>query len=87
MSTHTKPRLADKGQAFGLRMIARAGGLEAMKNPVLRSRVERILYKGAQQGFKAQTAAGKAFVRKSGTGAGSRPERTTPRREFDLQRL
>ncbi|UIJ34380.1 acyl-CoA dehydrogenase family protein [Allobranchiibius sp. GilTou73] len=84
MSTHSKPSLADKGQAFGLRLIARAGGLEAMKNPVLRSKVERILYKSAQQGFKAQTAAGKAFARKSGSGSAIRPERSTARREFDL---
>ena len=84
MSTHAKPSLADKGQAFGLRLIARAGGLEAMKNPVLRSKVERILYKGAQHGFKAQTAVGKAFAHKPGAGAATRPERRTPRREFDL---
>lgn len=85
MSTPAKSSLADKGQAFGLRLIARAGGLEAMKNPTLRAKVERILYKGAQQGFKAQTAAGKAFLRRPGNEAANRPERTASRREFDLR--
>lgn len=85
MSTHTKPSFADKGQAFGLRLIARAGGLEAMKNPVLRSRFERILYKGAQHGFRTQTAARRAFVRKPGHGPADRPASTTPRREFDMR--
>lgn len=85
MSTHTKPSLAGRGQAFGLRLIARAGGLEAMKNPVLRAKVERILYKSAQQGFKAQTTAGRSFARRAGSGAANRPERATREREFDLR--
>ncbi len=76
--------MADRGQAFGLRLIGRAGGLPAMKNPVLRKHVEKVLYKGAQHGYKAQTTAGKAFARKSGSGAASRPEHRAPRREFDL---
>lgn len=84
MSTHDKPTLADKSQAFGMRVIARAGGLGAMKNPAVRARVERILYRGAQQGFKAQSVAGKAFVRRPARGAADRPERNSLERGFDL---
>ncbi|MDE9367593.1 acyl-CoA dehydrogenase family protein [Luteipulveratus sp. YIM 133132] len=80
----SKPSLADRGQALGLRLITRAGGLESMKNPGVRRAVERVLYNGARQGFKAQTAAGRAFAKQTGTGAPARNAPTKPRRELDL---
>ncbi|KNX37478.1 acyl-CoA dehydrogenase family protein [Luteipulveratus halotolerans] len=80
----SKPTLADRGQALGLRLITRAGGLESMKNPGVRRAVERVLYNGAKQGFKAQTVAGRAFAKQSGKGDPTRPAPTKPRREFDL---
>ena len=72
---------ADKAQAYGMRLLTKAGGLDAVKNDGLRKRLEKILYTGAKQGFKAQTVAGKAFAKKSGSGA---PVRATPssRRPF-----
>ena len=84
MSLQSKASLADRGQAFGMRLITRAGGLDALKNPVLRGKVEKVLYRGAKSGFKAQTVAGRAFARKPGSGDPTRPAPTKPRREFDL---
>lgn len=81
---HTKPTLVDKSQSLGMRLITRVGGLEAMKNPSLRSKVEKALYRGSRQGFKAQTAAGRAFQRKSGSGTATRNAPVKPKREFDL---
>ncbi|NHN54219.1 acyl-CoA dehydrogenase [Calidifontibacter sp. DB0510] len=80
----SKPSLVDRGQAYAMRLITAAGGLEAMKNPTLRARVEKVLYRGAKSGFKAQTAAGRAFAKKSGSGDPTRPAPTKPRREFNL---
>ncbi|TWE12338.1 acyl-CoA dehydrogenase family protein [Rudaeicoccus suwonensis] len=81
---HTKPTLVDKSQSLGMRLITRVGGLEAMKNPSLRSKVEKALYRGSRQGFKAQTAAGRAFQRTSGAGTATRNTPVKPKREFDL---
>lgn len=84
MSLQSKASLADRGQAFGMRLITRAGGLEALKNPVLRGKVEKVLYRSAKSGFKAQSVAGRAFTRKPGSGDPTRAASTKPRREFDL---
>ncbi|TWP33626.1 acyl-CoA dehydrogenase family protein [Leekyejoonella antrihumi] len=81
---HGRPTLADRGQALGMRLITRAGGLEAMKNPQLRARVEKALYLGARQGFKVQTVAGKKFEKRAGAGTATRSAASRPRREFDL---
>lgn len=81
---HSKPSLADRGQNFGMRLITRAGGLEAMKNPALRAKVEKVLYRGARQGFRAQVAAGRAFTARTGSGAPTRSKPATPRVQFDL---
>lgn len=79
-----KPSLADRGQSFGMRLITRAGGLEAMKNPALRAKVEKVLYRGARQGFRAQVVAGRAFSAKSGSGSPARSKPAKPRVQFDL---
>lgn len=79
-----KPSLLDRGQALGLRFITKAGGLEAMKNPKLRGRVEKALYRGAKEGFRVQTAAGRQFAKKSSSDSPTRTSPTKPRREFDL---
>ena len=83
-STNSKASIADKGQAVALRLLAKAGGHDLLKNPAVRSKVERALYNGSKQGFKVQTAAGRAFAKKSGSGEPARPAPTKPRREFDL---
>ncbi|AKU16526.1 acyl-CoA dehydrogenase family protein [Luteipulveratus mongoliensis] len=80
----SKPTLADRGQALGLRLITRAGGLESMKNPGVRRAVEKVLYGGAKHGFKAQTVAGRAFAKQQSKGAATRVSTTKPKREFDL---
>lgn len=81
---HPKPSLADRGQSLGMRLITRAGGLEAMKNPALRAKVEKVLYRGARQGFRAQVAAGRMFSPKPGPGTPTRSKPARPRHEFDL---
>ncbi|WP_018155045.1 acyl-CoA dehydrogenase family protein [Demetria terragena] len=79
-----KPNVADRGQALGLRLVTRAGGLGALQNPAVRRRIERVLYRGARNGFRVQTAATTAFARRSGSGAPIRTGPSRPRRAFDL---
>lgn len=76
--------LADKGQRLGLRLIAKAGGLPGLKDKEVRAKVERYLYKGAVTGFKAQTAAGRAFASRQGSGDPARVAPVRPRGLFDL---
>lgn len=76
--------LADKGQRLGLRLIAKAGGLPGLKDKEVRARVEKWLYKGAVSGFKAQTAAGRAFAKQKGAGSPTRAVPARPKQMFDL---
>lgn len=84
MASSETMTLADKGQRIGLRLIAKAGGLPGLKDKEVRARVERYLYKGAVTGFKAQTAAGRAFAKKKGSGDPARPAPAKPKQQFDL---
>ncbi len=84
MASSETMSLADKGQRIGLRLIAKAGGLPGLKDKEVRARVERYLYKGAVTGFKAQTAAGRAFAKKKATGGPARPATAKPKQLFDL---
>ena len=84
MASSETMTLADKGQRIGLRLIAKAGGLPGLKDKEVRARVERYLYKGAVTGFKAQTAAGRAFAKKKGSGDPARPATAKPKQQFDL---
>lgn len=83
--TENRGTLSDRGQAIGLRLIARAGGLGVIKNPAVRSTVEKVLYAGARQGFTAQARIQRAFVARGGSGEPRRNPIRTPRREFDLR--
>lgn len=76
--------LADKGQRIGLRLMARAGGLPALQDPKVRSTLGRYLYRSAKTGFAAQQVAGKAFVKKKGSGDPARPRPVRPGTVFDL---
>lgn len=84
MASSETMSLADKGQRIGLRLIAKAGGLPGLKDKEVRARVEKYLYKGAVSGFKAQTAAGRAFAKKKGSGSPARPAPAKPKQQFDL---
>ena len=84
MATTESISLADKGQRLGLRLIAKAGGLPGLKDPKVRARVERYLYKSAVGSFKAQTAAGRAFAKKKRSGDPTRAATTKPKQLFDL---
>lgn len=79
-----KPTLVDRGQSFGMRLITRAGGLDVMRNPAVRARLEKVLYRGARQGFKAQLAAGRVFHARAGSGSATRSKPARSRAEFDL---
>ena len=74
----TPSSLAERGQRLGLKLIAKAGGLPALQDPERRKKVERLLYRGAVSGFKAQTAAGRAFARQKGSGDPARAATTKP---------
>lgn len=76
--------LADRGSRAGLRIITLAGGLPVMGNPRVRGAVERILYRGAHQGFKAETVARRAFTPRKGSGDPARAASAKPRSQFDL---
>ena len=84
MASSESMSLADKGQRLGLRLIAKAGGLPGLKDKEVRAKVERYLYKGAVTGFKAQTAAGRAFAKKKGSGDPARAATAKPKQSFDL---
>ena len=84
MASSDTMTLADKGQRIGLRLIAKAGGLPGLKDKEVRVRVEKYLYKSAVTGFKAQTAAGRAFAKKKASGDPARPAPAKPRAMFDL---
>ena len=84
MASTDSMSLADKGQRLGLRLIAKAGGLPGLKDKEVRAKVERYLYKGAVTGFKAQTAAGRAFAERQGAGDPARVAPAKPRALFDL---
>ncbi|WP_435200540.1 acyl-CoA dehydrogenase family protein [Janibacter sp. GS2] len=84
MASSETMTLADKGQRIGLRLIAKAGGLPGLKDKEVRARVERYLYKSAVTGFTAQTAAGRAFSAKKGSGGPARPAPAKPKQQFDL---
>ena len=80
----TPSSLAERGQRLGLKLIAKAGGLPALQDPERRKKVERLLYRGAVSGFKAQTAAGRAFAKKKGSGDPERAAARPPKQMFDL---
>ena len=84
MASSESMSLADKGQRLGLRLIAKAGGLPGLKDKEVRAKVERYLYKGAVTGSKAQTAAGRAFTKKQGSGDPARAATAKPKPLFDL---
>lgn len=84
MTSSESMSLADKGQRLGLRLIAKAGGLPGLKDKEVRAKVEKYLYKGAVTGFKAQTAAGRAFTKKKGAGSATRAVPAKPKQQFDL---
>ena len=50
-------------QRLGLRAVGRLGGLRALADPERRRPVEGLLRRGAQAGYSAQVAAGRAFVK------------------------
>ena len=82
---HTNPNLADRGESLGMRLITRAGGLDALKNTALREKVEKVLYRSARAGFKAQTIATRSFAKRAAAGPPKRTRRSTPPQEFDLR--
>ncbi|WP_068254871.1 acyl-CoA dehydrogenase family protein [Janibacter corallicola] len=84
MASTQTTSLADRGQRLGLRLIAKAGGLPGLKDKEVRARVEKYLYRGAVTGFKAQTAAGRAFARRKGSGSPARATKVGPKPLFDL---
>lgn len=77
--------LAERGQRLGLRLLTRVGSLPPLKNPDVRGRVERLVYRGSKHAFIAIDAASRrSFVPHRGGGAPVRAAATSPRALFDL---
>lgn len=71
-------------QRLGLRAVGRLGGLRALADPERRRVVEGLLRRGAQAGYSAQVAAGRAFVKRHGSGDPARPSPAPRGGIFDL---
>lgn len=87
MAPSTKPNgtnIADKGMAFGLNVLNRAGGLPILDKPEVRKRVERVLYRTSRESFRAATVAGRTFAKSSKGGSPTRTKPAKPRGVFDL---
>ncbi|PRY53420.1 alkylation response protein AidB-like acyl-CoA dehydrogenase [Knoellia remsis] len=80
----TPTSFADRSQRLGLRILSKAGGMPVMADPKVRGRVEKILNRGAHNGFKAQVAVGRAFKQVSGNGAATRADAPKRRGVYDL---
>lgn len=80
----SRPTLADRGTSLGLRLLTQAGNLPGMDNPKMRKRVERFLYNGTREGFKATTVATRTFKKVSGGGSPARAKTVKPKQVFDL---
>jgi alkylation response protein AidB-like acyl-CoA dehydrogenase len=76
--------LADRGRAAGLRALRAAAGSPALDRLGLRGRAERAVYELSRTGFKAGSAAGRAFTRRPGTGPPVRQQKAKGRGLFDL---
>lgn len=85
MQDLNRTSLADRGTAFGLRMLTRAGGLPILQNADVRKRVEKALYRSTKEGFRSATVATKTFNRVTPNGASpARPKTAKPKVQFDL---
>lgn len=76
---------ADTLQRLGLRLIGKAGGLQALADPRRRARIASVLTRGAHAGGVAQAGAGRAFAQRRASSADAvRPGTARPRSVFDL---
>ncbi len=80
----SRPTLADRSTNLGLRFLTNLGGLPVMANDNVRKRVEKVLYRGARDGFRASTVATRTFTKVSGGGAPARAKVAKPKVQFDL---
>src|SRR5579871_97656 len=66
---------AGRGRAAGLRTVTRLGGSGLLDRLGMRKHVERALYRGSREGFRAAVAAGRTFAaaQRLGTPARQRP--------------
>jgi len=71
-------------QRLGVRAVGRLGGLRALADPERRRSVEGLLRRGAQAGYSAQVAAGRAFVKRRGNGDPARLSAAPRGGVFDL---
>ncbi|MDO9355850.1 MAG: acyl-CoA dehydrogenase family protein [Solirubrobacteraceae bacterium] len=85
MQDLNRTSIADRGTAFGLRMLTKAGGLPVLQNSDTRKRVEKFLYRSTKEGFRSATVATKTFNKVTPNGKGpSRPATAKPKVQFDL---
>lgn len=78
--------VADRGMSFTLRNITRVAGSDKLDRLKARKPMEKILYRGTRDGFKAISAAGRTFSspKKASGKDGARLKPTKPTGQFDL---
>ncbi len=76
--------VAERGRTAGLRALTRLAGSDILDRTRMRGRVERALYRGSKNGFRAAVAAGRTFKAASRLTAPARQGKAQGRGLFDL---
>lgn len=76
--------LAERGERLGLRLLTRVGALPVLGSPEIRTRVERLLYRGSRSTFRAVDQASRITFPPHVGGTPDRPVPVKPRSRFDL---
>ena len=76
--------VAERGRTAGLRAITRLAGSDILDRTRMRGRVERALYRGSKNGFRAAVAAGRTFKAASKLTGPARQGKAQGRGLFDL---
>jgi alkylation response protein AidB-like acyl-CoA dehydrogenase len=76
--------VAERGRVAGLRTLTRLAGSGVLDRTRMRGRVERALYRGSKNGFRAAVLAGRTFAAASALGRPARQPGARERNLFDL---
>jgi alkylation response protein AidB-like acyl-CoA dehydrogenase len=76
--------VAERGRIAGLRTITRLAGSKTLDRARMRGRVERALYRGSKNGFRAAVLTGRTFAAASKLARPARQHSARERHLFDL---
>jgi alkylation response protein AidB-like acyl-CoA dehydrogenase len=76
--------VAARSRTAGLRALTRLAGSDVLDRTRMRARVERALYRGSKNGFRAAVVAGRTFTAAGKLGRPARQGKATGRGLFDL---